>query len=325
MHEKKHFDWRRVRRTALALVGAVLLFQVGFLLYFRTFYSAAEKSFAVPGLSGAFVPQGMENCDGGFLLSGYLSASGAARLYWVADSGAARSLRVLDENGLPLISHAGGVAADESFVYLVGGGFCYVFSAEEVRSPAQREVTALGSFRTYNRASFCSLWNGELLVGEYASGTRYRTDDTHHLTTPAGDENPALVLAFPLDAAEPLGVRSVPEEAWSIPAQVQGMSVSGDGRVVLSTSGVLGGSQLYLHDLTAVLSGRTGIFWAADAPVPLRYVDSTSYRQTLHLPPQAEETTFRDGQLYVLFESAARRFQYGKLVGGQYVYRFPLE
>ena len=31
-----------------------------------------------------------------------------------------------------------------------------------------------------------------------------------------------------------------------------------------------------------------------------------------------EEITFRDGKLYILFESASRRFQYGKLVGGSY-------
>ena len=41
------------------------------------------------------------------------------------------------------------------------------------------------------------------------------------------------------------------------------------------------------------------------------------------MPPHAEEITFADGKLYLLFESASRRFQYGKLVGGSYVYACP--
>ncbi len=321
--KKKHAGWL-LPAFAVGLLAAVGLFQLGFFLYFHSFYTSAEKSFGVPGLSSTFVPQGMESSEDGFFLSGYAASSGAARLYWVADTGAAHAKRVLDEQGSPLISHAGGVAADESFLYLVGGGKCYVFSTEEVRAPQTRTVTALGSFRTYNRASFCTLWNGRLLVGEYALDQRYRTDESHHLRAADGKENPALALSFLLDAAQPLGVQTTPTEAWSLPERAQGMSVSGAGRVVLSTSGALGVSQLYLYDLSTILAEHAARFWFKGTSMPLYFLDSASFQTALHLPPQAEETTFRDGELYVLFESAARRFRYGRLVGGQYVYRLSL-
>ena len=116
-------------RSLGVLLALVVLFQVAFLLYFRDFYGSAEKAFWVPGLSGEFVPQGMDRLQGGFVLSGYLSGSGAARLYLVEADGSARLIRLRTKSGQTLISHAGGVAVSGSFVYLAGGnGQCYVFA-----------------------------------------------------------------------------------------------------------------------------------------------------------------------------------------------------
>ena len=216
---------------------------------------------------------------------------------------------------------AGGVAIGGSFTYLAGGnGRCYVLSTREVMDAGEDSVTVLGSFTTGNRASFCCRNGDTLLVGEYAYGKRYRTAEDHHLTTPAGEENPAVVMGFRLDEAEPLGVRESPSVAWSIPERIQGMSFSADGRVLLSASSVFGASQLYLYDLAGARAGQEGVFQAEDSAVPLYYLDSGHRTGTLHMPPKAEEIVFEGDRLYILFESASRRFQYGKLVGCDYVY-----
>ena len=98
------------------------------------------------------------------------------------------------------------------------------------------------------------------------------------------------------------------------------MSFSADGRVLLSASSVFGASQLYLHDLAGARVGQEGVFQAEDSAVPLYYLDSGHRTGTLHMPPKAEEIVFEGDRLYILFESASRRFQYGKLVGCDYVY-----
>lgn len=317
--------WNAWLRMLLVTLGAAVLFQMGFLLYFRDFYGAAEKSFFVPGLSEDFVPQGMEDWEGGFLLSGYMASTGAARLYRVEPEGQARAIDVRREDGSVLTSHAGGLAVGGGFTYLAGGGGrCYVLSTEEVLDPDRETVTVLGVFETHNRASFCTVWEGSLLIGEYAYNAKYPTAPSHHITTPARDRNTALILAFSLDGDAPLGVRETPAAAWSIPERIQGMSFSADGRAVLSASSALGASQLYLYDWGGVLDGAKGVFWAEGSPVPLYYVDSSRCMDILHLPPKAEETVFSRGKLYILFESASRRFHYGRLVGGDYVYSLSL-
>lgn len=307
------------RLLALAL-GSLLLFQIVFCFYFRDFYGSAERAFAVPALSDSFVPQGMEAWEGSFLLSGYQADSGEARLVWLDPDGTDRTIRVLEEDGTPLQCHAGGVAVGGSFTYLAGSGKCYVLATREVMDPGNRSVAVLGAFSTGNRASFCCRNGEELLVGEYAYQERYRTAGSHHFITPAGEENPALVMVFHLDEAEPLGVEEHPCAAWSIPERIQGMSFSTDGRVILSASSAFGASQLYLYDLESARADSQGVFQTGEGAIPLYYLDSDDHIETLHMPPKAEEIVFEGDKLYILFESASRRFRYGKLVGCDYVY-----
>ena len=316
---------RRLGRLLLTAVTLVLLFQMLFILYFRDFYGKAERAFWIPGLSDSFVPQGIDAWEGGFLLSGYLSSNNSARLVWVGADGGKRLIRILREDGSLLRSHAGGVTVGGEFTYLAGGnGTCYVLSTEDILGPDCHATTILGSFPTGNRASFCSRQGNLLLVGEYSRGQTFKTAENHHLVTPSGEENQALVTAFRLDGTEPLGVRERPAAAYSIPDRVQGMCFSDDGRAILSVSGAFGASQLYLYDFQTVRSSSRDVFRLLDTVVPLYYIDRDDCVAVLHTPPKAEEVTFEDGKLYVLFESASLRFRYGKLVGGDYVYSLEL-
>lgn len=316
---------RILSRILMAAAAAALIFRGAFLLCFGDFYHEAEKAFPVPGLSSDFVPQGLESFGDGFLISGYLSRSGRARLYHMDALGGVVSLDLSLADGTPLRCHAGGVAAAGDFVYLVGGGMCYVFSAQEVMEWDRTGVSALGSFSTGNRASFCCIWNDGLVVGEYANGERYPTAQSHHLMTPSGEENPALGVVFPLRDGAPLGVDETPEAVLSLPERVQGVCLTHDGRMVLSTSGALGVSKLHLYDRSRVEADSGQMYtWTAGRTLPIYFFDSDARTDTLYLPPQTEETTCRGGMLYVLFESASYRYQYGKLVGTDSVYRMPL-
>lgn len=320
---------RRLRRllTALALIllALPLAFQAVFYAYYHDFYATAQADFHIPGLAENFVPQGVEACGGGeFLLSGYVSTTGSARIYYISADGSARMIRVCDEEGTTLVSHSGGICTNGPFTYLAGGsGKCYVLSSADLFDPVSREANILGVFETGNAASFCCLAEDHLIVGEYEYG-RFKTDAAHHITTPAGDANTAVLLAYPLDGSQPFGVTLTPDAACSVPQRIQGLCVTDDGRVVLSASSFRNSSQLLLYDREAVEQGPRGNYQTEKGGVPLYYLDSASCADVIPLPPYSEETVYVDGQLYVLFESAANRFRFGKLVGGQYIYRMQL-
>jgi len=311
--------------TAAGLCAALLIFRLGFGIYYREFYSLSAREFTIPGLNENFVPQGLEACgDGNYLVSGYISTTGAARLYYVSRGGSVRMIRVRREGGGTLKSHSGGICTNGPFTYLAGGnGNCYVLSSADLFDPTSHSADVRGVLRTDNAASFCYLADGHLLVGEYEYG-RFRTAASHHITTPAGDRNTAVILAYPLDGDQPFGVVSTPDGAYSIPPRAQGMCFTDDGRLVLSASSFRNSSQLFLYDFAAVQKSRQGIFWTGGTPVPLYHLDSGVCVGTIPLPPYSEETVFEKGRLFILFESASSRFRFGRLVGGQYVYSMRL-
>jgi len=321
--------WRRNSKLAALLTVVMLvvtIFRFAFVFYYAAFYDAARQEFSLPGLADGFVPQGMDAAgDGQFLISGYLEGSGAARIYRFDAGGGTHLLRVRKSDGSPLICHAGGICVSGRFAYLAGGGGdCYVLSAQELFDDNSSFTEVLGVLRIPNRASFCSIWDGRLLVGEYENGARYPTDDSHHIRTPSGQRNTALILSYPLSADAAFGVETEPDAAWSIRSRVQGICFTDDGRVVLSTSSRLGSSQLCLFRLSAAVCGPRGIIRAAGKFVPLYYLDDASSAGTLHVPPHSEEMVFVYHRLYILFESASNRFWYGRLIGTQYVYGLQL-
>ncbi len=319
--------WRK-RLPLLLLLGILLpvaVFCLAFRLYYREFYDQAVPVFQIPGLAENFVPQGVEACgNGDFLLSGYISVGGYSRLYYVKADGSARMIRVCNDDGSTLVSHSGGICTNGPYTYLAGGGGrCYILSSADLFDSTSHEARVLGTLYTDNAASFCYLDGDHLFVGEYEYG-RFKTAASHHITTPGGDRNTAVMLSYPLDGDLLYGVATEPDAAYSIPPRVQGMCFTNDGRIVLSASSFRNSSRLYLYDLSEVYR-RNGVYWLDErSAVPLYFLDTSSCVDVLPLPPYSEETVFVGNQLFILFESAANRFQFGKLVGGQFVYRMRL-
>ena len=78
--------------------------------------------------------------------------------------------------------------------------------------------------------------------------------------------------------------------------------------------------KIYYYNYNDILKGESGNLNVRGEEIPLYYVDSKSLIRKREILPKAEEITFQDGRIYMLFESACSRFQYGTLLDGQYVY-----
>ena len=226
--EKKEKKRMKPMKKAILIVsivlGVLLLVLLGARLYFRLpvydYYDASEKGFEIPGLSEDFVPQGMDYDDRGyFWVTGYMTDGSASPIYMVnKDSGeTVKTVYLANEDGSAYTGHAGGIALSWDYVYVAGGSdrCVYVYGAEELANAADgASVRALGSIATKTSDTdylepaclFVDDNYHHLYVFEFYKDPEYPTPADHKMTTPAGDYNQALAVAFPLNASEPFGV-----------------------------------------------------------------------------------------------------------------------
>ena len=165
----------------------------------------------------------------------------------------------------------------------------------------------------------CTFYNGYLFVGDFYYPETYETPKEHHVTTPAGDENPGIIAIYKADPAAEFGIDPTPVAAISIRDRVQGFCFTGDGRIVLSTSYGFNDSQLWFYELE---DERQGSVKVDGKEVPLYYLDSANMTRRVDMPPMSEELVAKDGKVYVLFESACTKYKFGNLIRGTHVYAY---
>lgn len=324
-YNKKRLLKRTIFFTLVLITAILFALLIGSRICYREFYNKTKREFEIPGISTGFVPQGFEfiKSEDLFLISGYMDNDDASLIYIVNSDKSFRKITVLNADGSIFKSHSGGISTFGEYIYMAGcDGECYVLTLESVTGDKSEFATIIGSFEVYNGASFCSINDGKLYVGEYYHAIKYPTDVSHHLITPNGDKNNAIITVFELDKNMQLGVNPIPIEAHSITGRIQGMCFLDNNKITLSASSVFTGSQLYVYDYSTVLNEERSTFLLGNTTVPLYYIDGRSLLKTIEILPKSEGLTFREGRIYMLFESASNRFKFGKLIGGQYVYSY---
>ena len=139
------------------------------------------------------------------------------------------------------------------------------------------KVILKNSFQTESRAACCFVDGIYLWVGEFYDGVDYKTKDTHAFTVD-GEENNALIFAYPLNIGnvdygieygEIDGVKYfTPALALSVPDLLQGFCKTGEGDFVLSASYGLKASHLYFYsDVTKGEADSSIKVGSKDVPV----------------------------------------------------------
>lgn len=303
------------------LLALVLILVAGVFCWskinYHQYYSNSIRSISIPGLNDGFVPQGFEylSDSGQFLVSGYMKdISKSSRIYVVNDKGKkVATTELLQADGQAYTGHCGGIATNGEYLYISSEEELSVFSLADVLSGGT--ATQLGSIEIGERVSFCTYYDGYLLAGAFEYEGHYNTPDYHHLTTPAGDENTALVWIYKADENGVFGIDSQPVAALSVREWVQGLAITDEGRIVLSTSWGLNDSGLWLYDMDTSRVGEVN-------GVPLYYLDSANLVETVKAPPMTEEMVYLDGRVYVMTESACTKYIFGNLIDGRTVFAY---
>lgn len=330
------------KKSAAKIIGIVLCVLIGLVLlavlaaraYFRLsvreYYAASQKVFVIPEIHDGLIVQGFDydESDGVYLITGYYTDGSASPVCLVsAETGAhEKTVRLTRPDGAAYTGHAGGLALHGNRLYIAGGeeACLFVYDYSAVRSAENgASVPCLGIYelpaRGEDRLGVAFVTEGEdgLIAGEFYRAANYPTPASHHLTTPAGDENPALAVVLVYDDAAPLGLSRKILRAYSMPGLVQGLA-SQDGKVYLSTSYGPAFSYIFTYDLAkaAPMEGVTVL----GQSVPLYALDSASRIHEAKCPPMSEEILLRDGKLYIMNESASNKYIFGKFTSARWCY-----
>lgn len=351
---------------ALAVILGILLVAVlGFKLYdyigAAEFYNNSEVVFATPGVYDSnFVPQGMtydEKADRYFFagymgkpIIGELGDDIAARVYVRNSDGSVTFTRLLNADGTPYTDHTGGVEFFGDYVYVTGEDShgLDVFSAKDIIE-GKSETKMLGTVKTYNSPAhtYTFDYNGEryILAGSYHKDeTVYLTPEHEKFTTPAGDKNTSMMTVFKFDANAEFGINPTPVALISAREMIQGICITPDGQMVISSSWGLATSNLFFYDLSkvqsTVLDKYEGTITYGDLEdenanryeedfsfenVPVYFVDSSCLVNTVVAPPMSEELVCKDGLIVVFCESACNKYMFGKISTGYSTYGYKYE
>ncbi len=335
---KKMARWLRNLLIAVIVIVCILVILGIFLLVW--FYADSYKDldsfkteFAIPGLEDGVVPQGLgsytdEDGHATFFMCCYMVDGSASRIYVInEDSGTEQYVTLKSSDGSDFCGHCGGIASDGEHVWLSSETDIYTMDYGTVVSGATASGGSVnvgtgfvvdaadeGDGKVFNVAYiFYDAEDEALYAGEFYRSGSYPTIDEHKITTPAGDENTAIVYKLEKDETDAKGFSSIPSCAYSTTSQIQGLAVS-NGKIALSESYGLANSHIYVHDLAkanAATPGKLDLLTADKTTVQLDlyYLDSSNLDTTYTLPSMTEGLTVSNGKVYVLFESAGKKYR----------------
>ena len=324
-----------ISKIILFIVGGVIaLFLVAWLslhvakyFMYSDYYKGRENVSSIPALNEGFVPQGLDydaETDT-YIHSGYNGEF--IEVYFVKGKDVKKLIPV-DENGNRVVGHAGGVTRVGNYLYVCDNakekegelGLLRIYDFNALLQAKDGDtIQTVSSFNVDTASSFCFSDDKHIYVGEFYRPVDYETKESHYYTTPAGDENKAILSAYGLN--EDGSIKGeYPEFSISIPAQVQGFAVTEDGKVAVSTSWGLNASHLEIHSEIKE-SGKT--IGVSGKEVPLYYIDSTTRIKDITMPAFSEGLAIKDGKIVISFESACNKYIIGKLFFATKVVSFP--
>ncbi|MBR4777255.1 MAG: hypothetical protein IK007_06545 [Lachnospiraceae bacterium] len=328
--KKKKSLSKRLLKAFIIFIAVIAVILLGARLYFRIpvseYYKHSEKEFTIPDINSGFIAQGLtydarSDC---FFMTGYMNDKSASPIYMVEKSTNKYVKKLLMQNpdGSEFHGHAGGMTMHGDYIYVAGSGdsCLYVFLYKDaINAPDNGAIKSIGTFPMPDDMSvaFTSSDENVIYAGEFYRAENYKTDESHKMTTSAGDYNQALMFAYRFsDSADALyGIEPEPFEVYSITDLVQGMDIY-NGKLYLSTSYGLAFSHIYVYDKPQ----STKNLEIAGLTLPLYELDSSTLTNTFKYPPMSEEIVCIDNRIYTMCESASNKYIFGKLTGAHKCY-----
>lgn len=297
---------------------------------YTDFLTLAEKQFLIPGLKQVLTPQGIAVCP----TTGrtYISAYSVDEIPSVIIVTEAQTNELVAEyhlynaDGTPMASHVGGVAVTETHLYVSdkldadGEYRIAAIPLEQLPREGSHDITVTETISMAMSPSMMNYSGGYLWVGNfYHPKADYVLSPNMPYTTAAddGSEYGCYILGFDMSQGHDrlLSGESypMPDVILAAPDRIQGMTLTGNGKVVLSQSyGRANDAALMVYSLD-LSAGPDLNLTLSEQSVPAYLLDGHRLEKSINSIPMSEGlATAPDGRVLVLYESGAIRYQDGK-------------
>lgn len=297
---------------------------------YTNFLAQSEKLFLIPGLKQVLTPQGIALCPntGRTYISSY-SVDGIPSVVAVTEAGTNELVAeyyLYQADGTPFTSHVGGIALTETHMYLsdnadANGNYrIAAIPLNQLPTEGSHDITVTETIVMAMSPSMMNYSGGYLWVGNfYHPNAKYDLSPNMPYTTKAedGSEYGCYILGFDMSQGHDRLLTGdpypMPDVILTAPNRIQGITLAGSDKVVLSQSyGRANDSTLLIYtlntgdepDLELTLNGQQ---------IPAFLLDGNRLAQSINAIPMSEGLALTpDGKVLVLYESGAIRYEDGK-------------
>ena len=297
---------------------------------YEAFLAQTEKLFLIPGLKQVLTPQGIAVCPttGRTYISAYC-VDDIPSMVVVTETGTnelVAEYRLHNADGSPMTSHVGGIAVTETHMYVsdkMDSDGSYQIAAiplSELPDSGSHDIILPETIPMAMSPSMMNYSEGYLWVGNfYHPSADYVLSPNMEYTTKAqdGSEYGCYILGFDMSAGHDrlsgAAPYPMPDMILAAPNRIQGITLTGSDKVVLSQSyGRANDSALLIYqlnpgeepDLELTLNGQL---------IPAFLLDDNRLASSINSIPMSEGlATTADGLVLVLYESGAIRYEDGK-------------
>ena len=296
---------------ALLVVFVITYYFIGEYYMFSQFKSKANTAQAIPGLDKKYTPQGMwvDSENEVYLYSGYMSDDTPSRIY--VQTKEETKYLLLKVDGKDFFGHVGGICSVNDYIYLASEKTVYTFLKNDALTLDNGNyISNISYFIPNLNCSFIYEDGTYLYVGEFYKPKSYETDPSHHIQTNDGT-NKALVRSYTLNEDGSIGELV---NTYSIPNKIQGICITPSNKIVLSQSYGIANSHLIIYDLNKA-SVENGI----------TILDSRCFVDDVSCYPMSEALDYDNGKVYILFESAAKKYRLFNLFAQENVLTYDIQ
>ncbi len=244
----------------------------------------------IPGLEQGFVPQGItyDKDNDWLIISGYYGGEneGYPSQIMIIDRKSGKLVKAISlrkKDGSLYTGHAGGVAYIDGKLYITSDGHVYTIPGEELKNAGNNDVIKFSQeelIEPKSKGSYANASNGVLYIGDFD-----KKDN---------DKDYSYCLAQDTRTGEKYYIRT--------PRQAQGITVTEDGKYIVSTSyGRNSDSEIYYY------SGRSKKPIGKHNGVD---VYDLEFEKKTKAPPMSEGVCTVDGKTYIIHESGAKEYSF---------------